>query len=492
MKPYQVLVFFLSVVALIFGLQLIFPSGFSLGELEVKIFSWGTWLEHSRPEKANVDANALLKLQAKTDELAISQIPDRSDSTGKDSVDASAEFSPMVADFHIDYASGIQYPSGDSLAFRSFFLGLDSLKSRNELIRILHFGDSQIEGDRITGYLRQRFQQLFGGCGPGLLPLAEETPSRFAIEIKAPVMPDRFVLYGKPIPAPHRNYSLLHTVFRLNTDSAHSDFQFSYRLRPVGFQRANYFEKAGFICRNPWSEVTLSGKSNGQKPEVKTLRKSDSLRYLSFGGMEKKTSMNFQVTTSGDNDFYGVSLDCRSGVAIDNIPLRGSSGMELLKINASFLKDQLRQMNVKLVILQFGINVVPYESKGYVWYEEALTKAIKTIKKARPDIQVLVVGVSDMAHRVDGQWQSFSNLGLVKEAQRNAARNTNSAFWDLVQVMGGENSIQAWAGTDPPLAGKDYIHLTPKGAQVVGEFLFQSLIREYQKAKQTTHSLAIP
>jgi lysophospholipase L1-like esterase len=92
----------------------------------------------------------------------------------------------------------------------------------------------------------------------------------------------------------------------------------------------------------------------------------------------------------------------------------------------------------------------------------------------------LVVGVSDIAKKTEGQWRSYPNIIQIRDAQRNAAAKTNSAYWDLFEVMGGENSILAWAGTNPPLAGKDYIHLTPKGAQVVGEFLFQSLLKDYR------------
>ena len=37
-------------------------------------------------------------------------------------------------------------------------------------IHIFHYGDSQIEGDRMTAYIRQRIQNQFGGTGPGLIP----------------------------------------------------------------------------------------------------------------------------------------------------------------------------------------------------------------------------------------------------------------------------------------------------------------------------------
>ena len=39
-------------------------------------------------------------------------------------------------------------------------------------MRIMYYGDSQIEGDRITSYLRQTLRKGHGGTGPGLfLPL---------------------------------------------------------------------------------------------------------------------------------------------------------------------------------------------------------------------------------------------------------------------------------------------------------------------------------
>lgn len=493
MKPYQVFAFFLAVVGLIFGLQLLFPTGLKLAGQEIKIFNWDRWLSQKPINNQQVDAKNLLELQAKTDQLIASQGLD----SGRNFLDSARldsenTFSPLVSEFKIDSSSGIQYPAGDSTILYPFFTTLDSLKNRKELIRILHFGDSQIEGDRITGYVRQRFQQLFGGCGPGIIPLAEEVPSRFSVEMKASQEPERIVLYGKPYAGPLRNFSVLHSIFHLPADSLNAGVQFSYRLRPSGFQRANFFDKATVLFRNPNSDVTFSSRFPGGIMETKTIAKSDSFSRLVLQSEKKKNALSLTIQSNSENDFFGVCLDCTSGVAMDNIPLRGSSGLELLKMSGRFLKEQLRQMNVKLVILQFGVNVVPYDSKGYSWYESALTKAIETIKKASPGIQVLVIGVSDMARKTDGQWQSFPNIGQVKEAQRNSARHTNSAFWDLNQVMGGENSIQSWVGTDPPLAGKDYIHLTPKGAQVVGEFLFQSLIHEYQKSKLNSRSIAIP
>ena len=45
---------------------------------------------------------------------------------------------------------------------------LDSLSHVKEQVRIMYYGDSQIEGDRITSYLRKTLRISYGGTGPGL------------------------------------------------------------------------------------------------------------------------------------------------------------------------------------------------------------------------------------------------------------------------------------------------------------------------------------
>jgi lysophospholipase L1-like esterase len=243
------------------------------------------------------------------------------------------------------------------------------------------------------------------------------------------------------------------------------------------------------MLRNSKSKVVLSLNFDEKENIQKEINQNDSLRIIDFNTLTKKKKLNLFIESDLRNDFYGVCLDCNSGVAVDNIPLRGSSGLELLKINPTFLQEQIKRLGVRLVILQFGINVVPYEANSFSWYESSLTKVIQTIKKSRPGIQVLVVGVSDMAKRNNGFWESYESINSIRLAQKNAAERTNSAFWDLYEVMGGANSIQAWANSNPALAGKDYIHFTPKGAQIIGEFLFQALQKEKNKMNRNEKNI---
>ena len=71
------------------------------------------------------------------------------------------------ASFSADHPFYLSSEAAANLA--KFFAALESAAT-GQKISIFHYGDSQIEGDRMTGFIRQRLQQQFGGVGPGFIP----------------------------------------------------------------------------------------------------------------------------------------------------------------------------------------------------------------------------------------------------------------------------------------------------------------------------------
>jgi hypothetical protein len=71
----------------------------------------------------------------------------------------------------------IQYPNDDPRMLFSTFEALDHSRESARPVRILHFGDSQIEGDRMSSLFRARIQERFGGVGPGLVSAKPLTSS---------------------------------------------------------------------------------------------------------------------------------------------------------------------------------------------------------------------------------------------------------------------------------------------------------------------------
>src|SRR5688572_29361266 len=82
----------------------------------------------------------------------------------------------LAKDSVVTLITGIQ--KRDPAALNKFYSALQELKKDpGQTFHVLHYGDSQIEGDRITDYLRLKWQTQFGGGGSGLLSLMPLTQS---------------------------------------------------------------------------------------------------------------------------------------------------------------------------------------------------------------------------------------------------------------------------------------------------------------------------
>ena len=178
-------------------------------------------------------------------------------------------------------------------------------------------------------------------------------------------------------------------------------------------------------------------------------------------------------------DKLELALDDFKGIAVDNIPLRGSSGTDFTKTDLAFFRSMYQMLNVKLVLMQFGVNLVPHILDDYTYYQKQLEKQLKTIKSLRPDISIIVIGVSDMSRNEKGIFVSYPNIEKIRDAQKNAAFNAGCGFWDTYEAMGGKNSMPAWVNADPPLARTDFTHFSWKGSIVIAKMFYDALMADY-------------
>ena len=71
----------------------------------------------------------------------------------------------------------IYLPNDDYTYFDPLFSQLEQAQSQGKTYRVMHYGDSQIEMDRISSVLRQNLQELFGGSGPNMVPAVQPVPT---------------------------------------------------------------------------------------------------------------------------------------------------------------------------------------------------------------------------------------------------------------------------------------------------------------------------
>ena len=86
----------------------------------------------------------------------------------------------------------IYLPGDDETYLDPLFEAMDAASSRQ--VRIVHYGDSQLECDRISGDLRERFQTQFGGAGVGLVP-ALQTIATYSLSQTSSEIP-HYLCYG--------------------------------------------------------------------------------------------------------------------------------------------------------------------------------------------------------------------------------------------------------------------------------------------------------
>ena len=396
----------------------------------------------------------------------------------------------------------IQYGPADTALF-ALFRSLNALSYESKLIRVLHYGDSQLEGDRITSSLRQKLQDRFGGCGVGLVPLYDPIGARNSIIVKSEYPWQKIFVYGNGYSRANPNlYGVLGSYYTYSFEgppggdslAAAGDSAARRKWQRVS---VNLYRSRRSVGRERQAERLKILYRNARKPfELSIKTKQDTLNRLTiprdsaavcnmyeYALPPNEPFERVQVSfgSSASPAFFGLALDCKEGVAVDNISFRGSSGIDFTRMNRSVLACQLAALNVKCIILQYGVNVVPYQTQDYKYYEHQFYGQLNMLRELAPDVSILVVGVSDMSRKEGEVYVSYPNIEKIRDAQRRAAFRAGCAFWDLYEAMGGKNSMPSWVFATPALANKDFTHFTPKGAQLVSEMLYKAIVSEYEK-----------
>ncbi|MFZ4402193.1 MAG: hypothetical protein ACOYO1_19335 [Bacteroidales bacterium] len=385
----------------------------------------------------------------------------------------------------------IEYPNNDISILYPIFQSLYKLKDANDLIRILHYGDSQIEGDRITGFLRYKLQAKFGGNGLGLMQLVNATPSASLNESVSDNCV-KYSLIGKSVSKiGHSRYGAMLGFARFSPavrdsssdDSSHFQGSIYISKSNQGYANTRDFQKLRLFYGYNKKEVRLNLLANKEVISTETLPSNKDLNVFEYDFKNAPSSLTLQLKGKDSPDIYGFALDANKGIAVDNIPLRGSSGYGFAQMNFDFLKKFYELLNVKLVIMQFGVNAVPENEKtivpDYSYYERGFYNQLKTIKATDKNICIIVIGISDRSRKSGDSYETNPNIEKIRKAQKNAAFKAGCAYWDLFEAMGGENSMPSWVFATPALANKDFTHFNEKGARMVAEMFYNALIYDY-------------
>lgn len=500
-KPFRAFLLLCLIILLLSIPSFFVPSeGFRIGQFTLRypvfseLFSIGTLTDSST---VDLKPHVVLFSTSIDSIMNVSEMDsalNENDSLGFFAIDTIVKvnnYPPPLDTFSTDFLRNrivaIEFPDTTQSALTSFFEALHNGSPAKGLLRVLHYGDSQIEGDRVTSYLRKRLQTRFGGRGVGLLHLVPHSYQPGSIRQVSSANWQKFTLaeMGKGVNIESKfgilgGYCSFEKSKGIFTRGGFNEASVTIQ-RIVSTSTSGAYTRARFIYGLASEPFMVSLSANGKVMEAEMLAATAGVGQLFFGIPTEIKEFTFTLRADESPFCYGISLESKTGIMVDNIALRGSSGTDFTRSSEALLKQHLNTLNAKLIILQFGVNLVPHVVKSYDFYENQLLRQLSMLRRAKPDASIIVIGVSDVSRKEGSIFTSYPNIEKIRDAQRNAALRANVAFWDCYGAMGGQNSMVAWVNSSPPLASKDHIHFSPRGASIIAEMFYSALMNEYER-----------
>ena len=445
MRPYRIFIFIACCMLCLGALCEALPHHVTVGTRTLRWPSLAEvfdMAEPATPDLAEIDEEEMPEFPE------FAEIPEFPEFIATDTVGTETEIA------HAQPAKRITPPTvhvdttADSRIYLSaFYAALRQADSRQ--VRVLHYGDSQIEEDRMTAQIRHQLQDRFGGTGVGLMPLAQTIPSLSVAQklymndrqVTALQGPKRYMVYG--LKSMQREDGLYGPMGQMAVMSD-SLVKGSERIKTV--------------C------TPIDGRARYTRWRVLADR---SIEHTHNGD----TLLLF-----GKGNVYGLSQESPTGVIVDNIAMRGCLGLVFTHMNSNQLTQFYNDANVSLIIMQFGGNAIPSNEKPSTIYSivKGLREQVRYLKQCAPNASILFIGPSDMLTTIDGELTTYPMVPYMDRLLRKMANEEEIAYFSLFKWMGGAGSMIRWQ--EVGWAGKDGVHFQRSGARKAGNAVVEWVI----------------
>lgn len=360
------------------------------------------------------------------------------------------------------------YADSYNRGMKPFYDALHNRKRLNRPVRIAYFGDSFIEADILTGDLRSKLQSFYGGCGVGFVPVTSTT-------------------YG----------------FRPTVKHSFQGWSSHFQTDKTGFDRSKQGIAGSYFIPSANAFVELRGQnkygshldtcevvniyytSSGEVELESVVNKNKIASHRSKGDKymnsiqveDRIGSVRWTVKNAEDAVFYGVAMDGKQGISLDNFALRSTTGALLKTIPNQTLTEFGKVRPYDLIILQYGLNIATKKGTNYDYYTKSMLATIDHLKACFPNAGFLLISVGARDYKTpDGEYHTMPGVINLIDDQEELAAKCGIAFWNMYEAMGGDGSIAKLVHSKPSKANRDYTHINFRGGKHMAELLYETLI----------------
>ncbi|WP_196887757.1 hypothetical protein [Aureivirga sp. CE67] len=343
-------------------------------------------------------------------------------------------------------------------------------------VNIAYFGDSMTDGDLIVQDIRKTLQKMFGGKGVGYVNATSlSAKSRMTVLHRYPKKDFEFRSFISKKTEKNAPYGLGGNVSWTKVDSTQIKFSKSkYQEIP---KPIFYYGKASEDTLDLDPYLTFNEKN-------KKLNGKRILNRLKLSKNENLSKVEVDFHETQNVPLYGFTFETKNGVSVDNLSIRGNSGLPLSTLNANVMNafNSVRPYN--LIILHYGANVISDDVTSYNWYASQMKRVVEHLKVCFPDANILVISSADYGKKEGTEVITHPSVEKLIAAQKKYANQTQSSFFNLFEAMGGEGSMKDFVEKEKPWANKDYIHFNYRGAPHIADYISEYLLSGYKKFKK--------
>lgn len=369
----------------------------------------------------------------------------------------------------------LEDPSGHALDAFYASLAKTAKKEPGAITRILHYGDSVIASDYVSGTMRRRMQETFGDAGHGFILVANPWQWYFhndvthhnsegweAARLSGPIAPDGiYGLGGVSFKSVGGGIAYFGTTEKGSFGRKVSRFDVYYLEQPGG----------GDL------ELTVKGRPAERVPTKGDAKAS---RVHSVKVPDGSAQMSMRLV--GQTRVFGVALERdEPGVVYDALGAHAAMAVYWKQMDAAHWKEQMELRKPALIVWQYGTNESDLWKVDLVEYEANLRMVLEKVRGAAAGVPILVMAPLDRAETspTGGGLRTKPIVPKLVDVQRKVAIDLKLAFWNTYEAMGGDGAMARWVKTNPKLGGGDLTHPTPAGAEVLGDGLARAVMAGY-------------
>ncbi len=364
------------------------------------------------------------------------------------------------------------------------FQKLKSIKEgSNKQFVIVHFGDSHIQMGHFSGTIKKNLQTIFGDCGEGIL-----FPYSACKSFGPTNLISKFSgnwIWNNLLVNPERT-ALGITGYCIKTNDTNASFDFAYSQcpycdSPINIGKIKIFHginNFGIVSQNDIIDDGYTELDKNSSWEITTITPKTRSSNFTF---------NFIKTKESQKEFvlYGILFENsqKTGIQYHHFGVVGAQFLEIVKV-APLLIPQLESLKPDLIIFSYGSNESYNPTFDSISYFKEIANFIKKIRVELPNVEFIITSAPDT--RSNNVYPTYTKS--INNTFRMIAKNTNSAYWDLNAIMGGDGSMESWYKNG--LSKKDKLHFIKSGYMLQGNLFslafFNAYNEKYPKSIKTT------